>query len=140
MKRFMMLLIAVFVLVACNGDEEPAGVFAYKDTYIGDASQVRAIVEELAGAEQFVQLELYTEYEPYGLQLQYDQLSEADALHNATYLFTLVQNVDWVHFTIGEQAYELTRQQLNELYDIDLRNIHDEQMLKERMNKIASAQ
>lgn len=135
MKKIM-LFVALIVLTACNGDEEPAGVFAYKDTYIGDASNVRAIVEELEGAEAFVQMELYTEREPYGVELQYETLSEDEALYNATYLFTLVQNVAWVHFTIGEQAYELTRQQLQDIYDIDLRNIHDEQMLQEHMNRI----
>ncbi|MBS7344202.1 MAG: DUF4825 domain-containing protein [Caryophanon sp.] len=132
MKKIVyMMLIACFVS-ACSSEQQD-GIFAYKDAYIGDASSVNAIVQQLDGAEHFMQMELYTDAEPYGMQLYYEELSEAEMLTNATYIFTLVQNVDWVHYTIGEQGYELTRQQLEDIYEVDLRNIHDEALLQQQI-------
>lgn len=37
-------------------------------------------------------------------------------LYNATYLFTLIQNVDWVTFKFNHQEYKIDKQQLIEWY------------------------
>ena len=125
----------MLLLVACS-EQEQQGVFAYKNTYIGDASAVRAVVEQVDGAAHFIQMELYTDLEPYGLQLYYEELTEAQMLANGTYLFSLIQNVDWVHYTVGEQAYELSREQINDTYGIDVRNIHDEAALRKLIEQL----
>lgn len=132
MKKIIYAMTLTCMLAACSGEEE-AGIFAQKDAYIGDAAAVGSIVKQLDGADQFMQMELYTDVEPYGVQLYYDQLSEKDMLRNATYMFTLIQNVDWVHYTVGEEGYELTRAQLEDMYQIDLRNVHDEEVLEEHI-------
>lgn len=135
MKRMIFLCAMLLFLVACS-EQEQQGVFSHKNTYIGDASAVRAIVEQVDGAAQFMQMELYTDMEPYGVQLYYDALTEDEMLANGTYLFSLIQNVDWVHYTVGEQAYELSRDQINDTYGIDVRNIHDEAALRELIEQL----
>ncbi|MEE1132734.1 MAG: DUF4825 domain-containing protein [Caryophanon sp.] len=135
MKRMILLGAMLLLLVACS-EQEQQGVFSYKNTYIGDASSVRAVVEQVDGAAHFIQMELYTDMEPYGVQLHYDELTEEQMLTNGTYLFSLIQNVDWVHYTVGEQAYELSREQINDTYGIDVRNIHDEAALRELIEQL----
>lgn len=132
----MILLGAMLLLLVACSEQEQQGVFSYKNTYIGDASSVRAVVEQVDGAAHFIQMELYTDMEPYGVQLHYDELTEEQMLTNGTYLFSLIQNVDWVHYTVGEQAYELSREQINDTYGIDVRNIHDEAALRELIEQL----
>ncbi|OCS87808.1 hypothetical protein A6M13_10950 [Caryophanon tenue] len=119
----------ILLLVACS-DEQQQGVFLYKNAYIGDASAVSAIVEQLENSEQFMQMELFTTAKPYAVNLQYAHISEQQAMRNATYIFTLVQNVDVVQFTFADEQYELTRQEIESVYGLDVRNIHDEQKLQ----------
>lgn len=135
MKKWGMIVGIMLLLTACSEPEEQ-GVFQYKNAYVGDNSAVSNIVAELENSEQFMGLELYTVEEPYGIILQYEGISEEQALTNASYLFALVQNVEWVQFTFGEDGYELTRQEIEALYGMDIRNIHDEEKLKQEIAEV----
>lgn len=135
MKKWGMIVGIMLLLTACSEPEEQ-GVFQYKNAYVGDNSAVSNIVAELENSEQFMGLELYTVEEPYGIILQYEGISEEQALTNATYLFALVQNVEWVQFTFGEDGYELTRQETEALYGMDIRNIHGEEKLKQKIAEV----
>ena len=128
MRKWLPFLLIV-LLVACS-DEQQQGVFLYKNAYIGDASAVSAIVKQLENNEQFMHMELFTTAKPYAVNLQYAHISEQQAMKNATYIFTLVQNVDVVQFTFADEQYELTRQEIESVYGLDVRNIHDEQKLQ----------
>jgi len=59
------------------------------------------------------------------------------AINNASYLFELIQNAEWVTFHFetadGEENHQITREELQTGYDMDLRKIEDEEELKEHI-------
>src|SRR5690606_11490917 len=81
-----------------------------------------------------------TTEEPYGIIVNYtrDESTsgyvmnyEETALFNATYVFALVKNVDWVTFRFVEKEYTVTRAQLETWYGKDLREFNNEDDLTE---------
>src|SRR3954453_2013029 len=98
-------LLVLFLLSGCNSNDRNINndIFQFKDTFVGDNSAVGNIANQLPGAEQLNGFELKTKEEPYGIILNYDWIeSEQEynetVTYNATFLFTLVQNVDWITF------------------------------------------
>jgi len=107
---------------------------------VGDNSAVVNTVIHLQGADYFRGVELQTKEQPYGIIVDYDW-SEADiAIHetvinNASYLFTLIQNVDWVMLKFetvnGVEEFKLTREELEGWYKVYLSEIESKEKLKE---------
>ncbi|MGD7043075.1 DUF4825 domain-containing protein [Jeotgalibacillus proteolyticus] len=140
-KFLLISLLIVLFLIGCNSNDRntDVDVFQYKGSYVGDNSAVINSVIQLQGAEHFKGLELKTTDEPYGITVNYDwSESELDdketAIHNASYLFTLIQNVDWIHFDFEmvEEVYEykMTRENLQEWYGIEFSEIDNEVKLR----------
>ncbi|MGD7045833.1 DUF4825 domain-containing protein [Jeotgalibacillus proteolyticus] len=141
MNKFLLisLLISLF-LSGCNSNDNNADVdlFDYKGSYAGDNSAVVNSVVHLQGAKHFSGLELETKDEPYGITVNYNWTkSEFDdketSINNASYLFTLIQNVDWIAFNfdmVGEvYEYKITRENLQEWYGIEFSEIDNEDKL-----------
>ncbi|AJD90225.1 hypothetical protein JMA_09080 [Jeotgalibacillus malaysiensis] len=140
-EKFKFLFIPLSIILflsACNSNENDVDLFQHKGSYVGDNSAVVNSIVNLQGANHFSGLELQTKDEPYGITVNYDwtksQLDEQETvLNNASYLFTLLQNVDWVSFhfdTEGEvNEYKITRENLQESYGIELNDIENEEDL-----------
>ena len=129
------------MLTGCSASStEEFDVFQYRGSYAGDNSAVVNTVLHLQGADQFRGMELKTKEEPYGIIVNYDWSdSTLDAkettIHNASYLFALIQNVDWVTFrfegVIDTDQYTVTREQLQALYGIEWNEIKNANELKD---------
>ncbi|MDX8044371.1 DUF4825 domain-containing protein [Gracilibacillus sp. S3-1-1] len=140
---FMLFSLLMMVLLSgCNADANNANVdlFQYKDSYVGDNSAVVNTVVQLQGADYFKGIELETKEEPYGIMVNYDweeaELNDKETvIYNASYLFTLIQNVDWVTFhfeTIdGMESYKIMRADLQEWYGVELSEIDNEDKLEQ---------
>ena len=125
LKLSSCLLLAILMLNGCNRDSNDEDLFNYKGSYVGDASGVGNILNRLPVAGYTKDFELQTAEEPYGVILNYDS-SESEAerkesiIYTATYLFTLIRNVDWIKFNFDGQEYQVNKEQLESWYGQDL--------------------
>ncbi|MBR7164407.1 MAG: DUF4825 domain-containing protein [Clostridia bacterium] len=101
--------------------ENKEALLAYKDTLIGDNSNVSALVQKAMPVHATLEgISLETENEPYGLSLRYvldkpemyiteGTLNENAFYQNALVLFSLVSNVDWIQMDIrtGETVFNV---------------------------------
>ncbi|HEY9569675.1 MAG TPA: DUF4825 domain-containing protein [Metalysinibacillus sp.] len=120
------LLAIVLLLGGCASTSLPTPtptneLLLYRDTLIGDNSNVLAIIYDLPEARNFLQLELHTAVQPYSASLKYDEVTHPKivSIANATWLFTLIPNVDSLQFTFDTQSYTLTREQVISWYGKD---------------------
>ena len=123
-------------LSGCNSNDTNNNIFQFKDSFVGDNSAVGNIANQLPGAEHLNGFELKTNEEPYGIILNYDwteseQEYEKSVIHNATFLFTLVQNVDWISFNSNILEHTITKENLQEWYGKELSEVQNEDELRE---------
>nr|WP_256376322.1 DUF4825 domain-containing protein [Solibacillus sp. R5-41] len=83
---------------------------------------------------------MQTREKPYGIILNYDWLESEQnykktAIYNSTYLFALVQNVDWITFIFGNQQYKITKEDLQNWYGEDFSGLQSEDELKTFIQK-----
>ncbi|WP_306453957.1 DUF4825 domain-containing protein [Bacillus sp. FJAT-45350] len=137
MIKFMFFaLLVVLFLSGCNSNDTntTSDIFRFKDSFVGDNSAVGNIANQLPGGEHMIGFELKTNEEPYGIILNYDwvdseQNYKETAIYNATFLFALIQNVDWITFNFEIGEYTLTRENLQDWYGMELRDINNEEEL-----------
>jgi len=129
-------LLGLLFLSGCNSNDtnKNSDIFQFKDSFVGDNSAVSNISNQLLGAEHLNGFELKTNDETYGIILNYDWIeSEQDfkelVIHNATFLFTLVQNVDWITFNSDSLEYTITKESLQEWYGKELSEVQNEDEL-----------
>ena len=144
MKRVLKLLscslLVILVASGCNTKTTEEDVFQYKNAYVGDSSTVINIVNHSMQSEKFRGLELKTKEAPYGIILNYDG-SESEkndkktVIYNATYLFALIQNAEWITFNFDHQEYKITREALIEWYGEDFSTLQSEKELKTLIQK-----
>ncbi len=136
------LLIILFLslishfLNGCNSTAVDKDIFEFKDTYVGDNSSVGNIVNQLPNGELIKEFELKTKDEPYGIILSYEEMKLEDkeketVVYNSTFLFALVQNLDWISFNFNSQDYKITKEALQDWYGEELQNYTSEDELKE---------
>ena len=136
MLKFLSLSLLVILIVSgCNTNNEKEDIFKFKDSFVGDNIAVGNIVNQLQGAEHFKWFELETKEKPYGIILNYDwseseQNYKKTAVFNATFLFTLVQNAEWVTFNFDHQEYKITKENLQNWYGEDFSELKNEDDLK----------
>ena len=136
MLKFLSLSLLVILIVSgCNTNNEQEDIFKFKDSFVGDNSAVGNIVNQLQGAEHFKGFELETKEKPYGIILSYDwseseQNYKKTAVFNATFIFTLVQNAEWVTFNFDHQEYKITKENLQNWYGEDFSELKNEDDLK----------
>jgi hypothetical protein len=91
-------------------------------------------------SDNFRGLELKTKETPYGIILNYDG-SESEkndkrtVIYNATYLFALIQNAEWITFNFKHQEYKITKDALIEWYGEDFSTFQSEEELKTLIQK-----
>lgn len=131
----------LFVMMLCSGCKSNSSnatddLFQYKDSYVGDNSAVGNIVHQLPGAEDLINIELETKEEPFGIILNYSGLPSENrfremVMYNGTFLFTLIQNVDWVTFNFDSLSITIQKEQFEEAYSQKLSKIEKESEVKE---------
>ncbi|TSB24442.1 DUF4825 domain-containing protein [Psychrobacter sp. YGAH215] len=139
MKKMLKLLscslLVISVASGCNTKTIEEDVFQYKNAYVGDNSAVINIVNHSMQSDKFRGLELKTKETPYGIILNYDG-SESEkndkrtVIYNATYLFALIQNAEWITFNFKHQEYKITKDALIEWYGEDFSTLQSEEELK----------
>ncbi|RSK27696.1 DUF4825 domain-containing protein [Bacillus sp. HMF5848] len=126
MRIFFQIFCYTFLILlflnGCSSSSANEDIFQYKGTYVGNNSSIGNIVERLPNANYFKGFALKTEKEPYGIMLNYDGINEdtkikETVIYNATFIFTLVQNVDWIAFDFNGQTFTLTKKDLEDWYD-----------------------
>lgn len=137
---FVFSIALVTVLTGCGPtNDQSESVFHYKGSMIGDNSAVINIIGELLYADNFERVSLQTKTEPYGMTITYEnmdsEMSESDyeevAVHNASYLFALLENAQWVAFDFGDEIYKLNNSELEDWYGKVLHDFTREEELKE---------
>ncbi|PIC56478.1 DUF4825 domain-containing protein [Sporosarcina sp. P12(2017)] len=138
-KYFLFSFILVLFLSGCSSTNElpNEGLFEYKESFIGDNSAVVHIIEQLRYAEQFEKVSLETKTEPYGMTIQYEHLDTSmeesgykeAAVYNASYLFTLIDNAEWVAFDFGGNTYKVNKSKLEDWYGKELNDFTNEEEL-----------
>lgn len=134
MKYLACLLLTVFLLNGCSNPKNNNGLFQYKGAYVGDASNIGRILNKLPVTGYSKDFELKTQQEPFGIVLNYEG-SESPSeqkeiiVYTATYLFTLVQNVDWIQYNFNGQKYKITKKELQNWYGKDLNTLNNEVQL-----------
>ena len=136
MLKFLSLSLLVILIVSgCNTNNEKEDIFKFKDSFVGDNSAIGNIVNQLQGAEHLKGFELETKEKPYGIILNYDwseseQNYKKTAVFNATFLFALVQNAEWITFNFDTQEYKITKENLQNWYGVDFSELKNEDDLK----------
>lgn len=140
LKLLSCSLLVVSVASGCNTKTSEADLFQYKNAYVGDNSAVINIVNRSMQSDNFRGLELKTKEMPYGIILNYDG-SESEnndrrtVIYNATYLFALIQNAEWITFNFDHQQYKITKDALIEWYGEDFSTLQSEEELKTLIQK-----
>lgn len=124
-------LLVMLIVSGCNTKSGEESIFTYKDSYVGDASAVGNSASQLRGADHYKGFELKTTEEPYGIILNYDwsdtELNyKKTAIYNATFLFALIKNADWITFNFTNQEYKITRENLQDWYGENLSDLENE--------------
>lgn len=155
MKRisifYTSILLVLIVLSGCSQNaDSKADIFQYKNSYVGDNSAVGNIVSQLAYSKELKQISLHTNEQPYGITLEYNDIKAKNAdkeiketvIENATYLFALIHNVDWVTFKFPANEFNVTKTELQHWYNNQLDGIENEEdlknLIKEHLNSEVS--
>ena len=142
MINFMIFfIIGNALLYGCNANNKNGNIFQFKDSFVGDNSAVGNIANQLRSGENLEGFELKTKEKPYGIILNYDWLESEQnyketAIFNATFLFSLVQNVDWITFNFDNREYKITKGNLQEWYGKELSEFKNEDELKKTYTRI----
>ncbi|PET44159.1 DUF4825 domain-containing protein [Bacillus sp. AFS001701] len=133
---YFILIILLISLTSCSLSKTHTNkdIFHYKNSYVGNNSAVGSIIKQLPNHNEFTKMTLQTKKKPYGITIDYKSLPaniKNIVINNATYLFALIKNVEWIVFEFADQKYTVTRQQLDEWYGKDLSSYTNEKELEE---------
>lgn len=137
-RSLLLFLLILTFLSGCKSNEVDANpdVYQYKDSMVGDNSAIGNIINQLPGSEGSIDFELKTKEEPYGIILNYHRKESEQAfkeivIYRATFLFALVQNVDWITFNFDTDAYTIAKEEIQAWYDKELSDISNKDELIE---------
>lgn len=138
MKKFLAYFILIMLLISltsCSLSKNTnKDIFHYKNSYVGNNSAVGRIIKQLPNHNEFTKMSLQTQKKPYGMTIEYKNLpanTKNILINNATYLFALINNVEWIVFECADQKYTVKRQQLDEWYGKELSSYTNEKELEE---------
>lgn len=137
-RFFSLSLLILLILNGCNSTDTNEDLYEFKSAFIGDNSAIGSIVNQLPSSEYLNGFELKTKEAPYGVILNYkgieaDDIEKKDketAIYNATFIFALVQNADWVLFHFDNREYKVTKEELQDWYGKELSNFTSEDELR----------
>lgn len=140
------MLFFVLLLLILNGcstnsntsNKPDEGLFKYEGSLIGDNSAVVNIIGQLRHDEAFQEVSLETKKEPYGMTVTYnnidaeriEQETKETTIYNATFLFALIDNAEWIAFDFEDYHYNVTRTELENWYGKELNGFTSEKELE----------
>lgn len=127
------MMVSVLVLAGCRAEGDAADDLfqRYKGSFVGDASAVSNMAYAIAGGDRIQGFALHTEEPPYGITMYLDgAMSERECqeitVHQAAFLFALVQNADWVRFELDDRHSTVAREQFTALVGKDVTTFNNE--------------
>ncbi|CAM5211378.1 hypothetical protein UACE39S_06697 [Ureibacillus acetophenoni] len=124
---------------------EGSEIFNYKGAYIGDAASVGQISKYALGSQSNYGngIQLFTTDEPYGMRIfllkKMDPFKDVETIFTtASYLFTLVRNIDFVEFEYEDKVYAITKQDLEITFGLDYYALEDEETLRSIISELLS--
>jgi hypothetical protein len=119
-------------LYGCSEDDKSTNLFKYKNSYIGDNSAVVSIINRLPNQKYFEGVKLKTDKRPFGMIIKYSEAesTKETEVYNASFLFALLKNAEWLTFEIGEQTQTITKKELENWYGEKLSRFKNEEELK----------
>lgn len=106
-----------------NTPLQQEAIFDLQGTYVGDNSKVSYILNYALGEESYDSFALQTKQQPYGIIVNTaTPLASETKYRVALYMWTLVQNVDYIQFETEEQSATLTKEQFSMIDFIAIRD------------------
>lgn len=101
----------------------------YQNSHVGDNSAVGNILYNLPGVNYNQGFELKTLEKPYELIVSYDfnRIDKRDfhslSEKNAVILFSLIYNVDVIHFNINDKTFSYEKNVIDDSYELDFEKL-----------------
>ena len=139
-RFYSLSLLILLFLNGCNSKDANEDLFEFKGSFVGDNNAIGSIVNQLPSGEYLNGFELKTKEEPYGMILNYEDIEAEEiekkdketALYNATFIFALVQNAEWVTFNFDNREYKVTKEELQDWYGKEWSDFTSEDELRKR--------
>jgi len=145
---FCLILLILVSITGCSQKEEVTSVNNvdvkklkdHSETYVGDNSNVVAIIEALPGGETFKEIDLHNKTPKimYGTKegsLSEDEMLkywfdgkntlEKNFLYNAIYLTILVPNAEGYSFKIDDQKFSVSREEMKQFISKNIQALPD---------------
>ncbi|WP_428912482.1 DUF4825 domain-containing protein [Niallia sp. Krafla_26] len=137
-QLFFFSFLFLVLLNGCQFNNEKEDLFEFKDSFVGDNSSIGSIINQLPSGEYVKGFKLETNDEPYGIIINYEGIEAEEiektyketAIYNASFIFALVQNAEWVTFRFDHKEYKLKKEELQNWYGEELRNFTSEDELR----------
>ncbi|MCM3021155.1 DUF4825 domain-containing protein [Priestia megaterium] len=145
---FCLILLILVGIIGCSSKEEVTSINTvdvkelkeHSGTYVGDNSNVVAIVRALPGGETFKEINLHNKTPKIMYGTKEDSLSEDEILkywldgkdtleknflYNAIYLTILIPNAEGYSFKIDDQKFSVSRQEMKQFISKDIQTLPD---------------
>jgi hypothetical protein len=145
---FCLILLILVGITGCSSKEEVTSINTvdvkelkeHSGTYVGDNSNVVAIVRALPGGETFKEINLHNKTPKIMYGTKEDSLSEDEILkywldgkdtleknflYNAIYLTILIPNAEGYSFKIDDQKFSVSRQEMKQFISKDIQTLPD---------------
>ena len=172
---FCLILLILVGITGCSSKEEVTSINTvdvknlkdHSGTYVGDNSNVVAIVRALPGGETFKEINLHNKTPKIMYGTKEDSLSEDEILkywldgkdtleknflYNAIYLTILIPNAEGYSFKIDDQKFSVSREEMKQFISKNIQTLPDSNKLfdkekaqqfidynKEKINKTAKS-
>lgn len=116
-------------------------IFNYKGAYIGDHISVGKIVSYSLGDQKTNGIQLFTSGEPFGVRTFMETMMDPSKDYEtifvtASYLFTLIRNIEFVEFEYKDQVYMITKSDVELTFNFDYYSIEDENELRSIISEV----
>jgi hypothetical protein len=141
---FQVIILLLTILISgCSAVNKSEDLYQYKDSYVGDNNSVGKVLNRLRYNDELTSFELKTKAAPYGIVLNYTNIEQVEedlnlketAIHNATFIFALIKNVDWIIFKFDDNEYNVSREKLLKWYRTDFSEYKSEEELRNFMQE-----
>lgn len=145
---FCLILLILVGITGCSSKEEVTSINTvdvkdlkdHSGTYVGDNSNVVAIVRALPGGETFKEINLHNKIPTIMYGTKEDSLSEDEILkywldgkdtleknflYNAIYLTILIPNAEGYSFKIDDQKFSVSRQEMKQFISKNIQTLPD---------------
>ncbi|WP_102262540.1 DUF4825 domain-containing protein [Mesobacillus jeotgali] len=136
---FQVIIFLLTILISgCSAVKKNEDLYQYQGSYVGDNNSVGKVLNRLAYNDELTSFELKTKAAPYGIVLNYTNIEKVEedlnlketAIHNATFIFALIKNIDWITFKFDDNEYNVSREKLLKWYRTNFSEYKSEEELR----------